>query len=125
MNNNEPPAPNILVLDDEPMISDLLELWLTELQCKAVGPAHSVQSALGLIDAMQLDGAIIDLSLRGEESYPVADALANRGIPFAFATGYSGAGVARQFPNALILSKPFSFEDVRAAVRRFRASCRR
>jgi CheY-like chemotaxis protein len=125
MMNNNRSAPNILVLDDEPLISDLLEAWLTELDCKTIGPAHSVQSALGLIDVTPLDGAIIDLSLRGEESYSVAHALATRGIPFAFATGYSGADVARQFPDAMILSKPFSFDDVRAAVGKFLASCRR
>jgi hypothetical protein len=60
---------------------------------------------LGLIDAMPPAGAMIDLALRGEEFN-------------------SGAGVACQVPNALIPSKPFSF-DVRAAVGRFRASCRR
>jgi CheY-like chemotaxis protein len=125
MMNNNRSAPNILVLDDEPLISELLESYLTELDCKTVGPAHSVQSALGLIDTQPLDGAIIDLSLRGEESYSVAHALASRGIPFAFATGYSGADVARQFPDAMILSKPFSFDDVRAAVGKFRASGRR
>lgn len=115
--------PCILVLDDEPLISALIGDWLAELQCETVGPADSVQGALDLIDATSLDGAIIDVSLRGEESYAVANALQIRGIPFAFATGYDHSGVATLFPNALVLPKPFSFDDVKAAIDKFHERC--
>jgi CheY-like chemotaxis protein len=113
----------ILVLDDEPLISALISDWLSELNCETIGPADSVQHALGLIDASPLSGAIIDVSLRGEESYAVADALQIRGVPFAFATGYGRSGVANRFPNALILPKPFSFDDVKTVIGKFRESC--
>jgi DNA-binding response OmpR family regulator len=119
METDGPPRPPILVLEDEPLISDLLEDWLSDLGCETVGPAHSVQGALGLIAAAPLRGAILDVSLRGEESYSVAQALIERGVPFAFATGHDRGGVLGRFPNALILVKPFSFEDVRAAIGRF------
>jgi CheY-like chemotaxis protein len=115
--------PRILVLDDEPLISALIGDWLTELLCETIGPADSVQGALDLIDGTSLDGAIIDVSLRGEESYAVAEALRIRGVPFAFATGYDRSGVAALFPNALVLPKPFSFDDVKAAIGKFYESC--
>jgi CheY-like chemotaxis protein len=108
--------PRILVLDDEVLISILVEDWLTELGCETVGPANSVPGALGLIDGTGLDGAILDVSLGNGNCYPVADALRDRDIPFAFATGHLGKEIAARFKDALILSKPFDFEAVRTVV---------
>jgi DNA-binding response OmpR family regulator len=119
MNDSEAPWPHVLVLEDEPLISDLLQDWLTELRCRTVGPAQSVKGALGLIEAGPLDGAILDVSLRGEDSYSVAQALAERGVPFAFATGFAAPEVGGRFPNVLILRKPFKFDEVRAAIGAF------
>jgi DNA-binding response OmpR family regulator len=110
----------ILVLDDEPLISALLGEWLSELSCEMIGPTDSVLGALKLIDDMSLDGAIIDVSLRGEESDAVAEALRARCIPFAFATGYDRRDVASRFPGYVILTKPFRFDEVEAAIGKFR-----
>jgi CheY-like chemotaxis protein len=104
----------ILVLDDEPLISMMVQAWLTELGCETVGPAGSVRSALGLIERTDdLDGAILDVSLGKEDCYCVAEVLHERGIPFAFATGHGVNGVAARFNNALVLPKPFDFEAVK------------
>ena len=108
--------PRILVLDDEPMISMMVQDWLTELECETVGPAHTVRSALDFVDAVVLDGALLDVSLGNEECYPVADALHDHGVPFAFATGYGDRGLPDRFKDALILSKPFNFEAVRGII---------
>jgi CheY-like chemotaxis protein len=107
----------ILVLDDEPLISMMVEAWLSELGCETVGPAASVRTALGFIEGdTALDGAILDVSLGDEECYRVADALRDRGVPFAFATGHGINGVANRFKDALVLSKPFDFEALRGTV---------
>jgi CheY-like chemotaxis protein len=107
----------ILVLDDEPLISMMVEAWLSELGYETVGPAASVRTALGLIElGTELDGAILDVSLCNEECYRVADALRDRGVPFAFATGHGMNGVADRFKDALVLSKPFDFEAVKGLV---------
>jgi CheY-like chemotaxis protein len=110
--------PRILVLDDEPLISMMLRDWLAELGCKTVGPAHSVRGALDLIGPGTLDAAILDVSLGGENCYPVADALFKLGIPIAFATGHGGQEIDPRFKDALIMSKPFSFEAVKGVVYR-------
>jgi CheY-like chemotaxis protein len=123
MNDRQAP-PHVLVLDDDPLISDLLQDWLTELSCRTVGPAHSVEGALGLIEAGPLDGAILDVALRGGDSYPVAEALAKRGVPFAFATGFEATDVRERFPDALILRKPFSLRDLKSAIGSFEAARR-
>jgi two-component SAPR family response regulator len=43
----------------------------------------------------------------GERSYPVADALAARDVPFVFVTGYGETGVERRYAPVTVLQKPF------------------
>ncbi|PZN95104.1 MAG: response regulator [Alphaproteobacteria bacterium] len=87
----------ILVVEDEYVIAMDLALELEELGFEVVGPAGSVSEALALVDrGDRLDGAILDVNLRNERVYPVADALAARGVRFVFASGYD----ARLMPDA-------------------------
>ena len=90
--------PRILVVDDEPLISMLVENWLGELGCKVVGPARTVADGLALTDG-QLDGAILDVNLTGGTCYPLANALRLRGVPLAFATGDAGLDAAQGFED--------------------------
>ena len=106
----------ILVLDDEPLIAMMVEDWLTEIGCETVGPANSVASALRLLESEQIDGAILDVSLGGENCYSVADALRTRGIPFTFATGRGADGVDRRFEGSPVVSKPFDFDAIKRAM---------
>ena len=93
-------VPRILVLDDEPLISMLVEDWLTELGCEVVGPARSVEEGLDIAGSAELDAAILDVNLGGKNSFLVADALKQRGIPFAFATGDSGCRCKRRLQRS-------------------------
>lgn len=108
--------PNILVLDDEPLISMLLEEWLAELGYKTIGPVQSVQSALDLIAIEAPDAAILDVSLQNEDCYSVAAALRDRGVRFAFATGHGTNGIAPKFKGAPVLAKPFDLVAVKDVV---------
>jgi CheY-like chemotaxis protein len=108
--------PRILVCDDEPLISMLLQDWLSELACETVGPATSVEDALALIATAPPDAAILDLSLGREKSYSVAADLRARGIPFAFATGYVEQGLDSGFRDELVVFKPFDYEAIKALI---------
>ncbi len=105
----------ILIVDDEPLIAMMAEDWLDELGHAAVGPAHDLNSALALADG-DLDAAILDLTLGGEESYPVATRLRELGVPFAFATGHGRDYLKPDFRDAPQLPKPFEFETFRLIV---------
>ena len=61
--------PRILVVDDEPLISMMVEAWLNELGYEVVGPAGSVQDGLRLIVSRELDAAILDINLGGHDCY--------------------------------------------------------
>ena len=107
----------ILVVEDEPLIAMMLEDFLDMLGHQLVGTADSVDGALAAIDAGTLDAAILDINLRGgETSWPVADVLAGRGIPFVLATGGTGDAMAGQYRDRPILTKPFTMDGVKQAL---------
>jgi DNA-binding NtrC family response regulator len=83
-------------------------LWaLIELDCAVVGPASSVIQALAMIDAEAIDAAVLDVNLDGQMSYPIADALAARGVPFVFSTGYDKDTLLDGYRTFPVLQKPF------------------
>lgn len=110
----------ILVVDDEPLITAMMEEWLLDLGHVVVGPAHNLKAALELAES-DVDAAIVDVSLGKDNSYPLADALIARGLPFALATGHGLEGVAPQYRNQATLGKPFEFATFRGAIDRMLA----
>jgi DNA-binding NtrC family response regulator len=106
----------ILIVEDEPLVSMMLEEWVVELGHIAVGPAQTVAEALHLISAGPIDAAIIDFHLRSETSVGVAQALNDKHVPFSFASG-STMDVQKTMGGAFcVLSKPYDFDTVQAAV---------
>ena len=109
-----PAAPRVLVLEDEPLIAVMVRDWLTELGCDPVGPAHTVPSALAFIQGGLLDGAVLDVTLGDQDCAAVADALRQRSVPFAFATGGEVETWSARYPDVPALTKPYDFESLRA-----------
>ena len=107
----------ILVVEDEPLVAMLLEDLLLELGLEVIGPALRLERALELARSEPMDAAILDVNLAGERSYAVAEQLAARGIPFAFATGYGSPGLDRNL-DAPLLRKPFERDAVRRVAER-------
>ena len=108
---------NILVVEDEPLIAMMLEDFLDVLGKTMVGSADSVADALVLVEAGGMDAAILDVNLRaGEKSWPIADALKAKGVPFIFATGGSTEGLAEAHRDRPTLPKPFTMDAVSKAL---------
>ena len=110
----------VLVAEDEALVALLLEDGLLEAGAEVVGPAGTVGEALRLIEGAASDGglsaAVLDLNLGGAAAWPVADRLAELGVPFVLATGY-GEGCDRDaHPRAPVLAKPFGPDALTAAV---------
>lgn len=105
----------ILIVEDEPLISMMLEDFLDALGKEVAGTAESVQGALDCVARGSIDAAILDVNLRGgEKSWPVADALAKAGIPFVLATG--GDVVDTGHRARPVLAKPFTMDAVERAL---------
>jgi CheY-like chemotaxis protein len=109
-----PPAKSkslrILIVEDEVLIRMLFEDMLDELGHSIDGVAGRLEEALELAQRSQCDLAILDVHLNGVEVYPVADVLAERGIPFIFATGYAGTELPEKFRGRPTIQKPFQPE---------------
>jgi CheY-like chemotaxis protein len=111
---------HILVVEDEMMLFMMMEEMLTDLGA-SVTAAATVRQALAEIDAQEFDAATLDLNLDGDESYPVADILAARGVPFAFSTGYSQKSLREDYRDRPLLRKPFKERDLVDTVTRLLA----
>lgn len=107
----------ILIVEDEMMIAMLLEDLLKSSGYKVVGPASRVNNALGLASSEPIDAGILDLNVAGEEVYPVADALAARGVPFLFITGYKASAISQKYRERPTLQKPFNPQVLKETLR--------
>jgi CheY-like chemotaxis protein len=98
----------LLVVEDDYLIAADLANSLEELGIDVVGPAGSVEDALDLVERQgeRLDAAVLDINLREERVYPVANALAARGIPFVFTTGYDAVAIPEAYASAPRCEKP-------------------
>lgn len=103
----------VLVVEDEMMVSMLIEDMLGDLGCHVVGPAARLDEALSLAHTAELDCAVLDVNLGGQSTFPVADLLCEKGAPFAFATGYGDAGLRDVDRASPVLQKPFREVDLR------------
>lgn len=101
------PGRKVLVVEDEMLVAWLLEDMLAELGCLVVGPVANVKQALTKIEAEAIDVAVLDVNLNGEMSYPIADVLAARDVPFVFVTGYDKDRMLDGYGTFPVLQKPF------------------
>ena len=107
----------VLVVEDEMMISMLVEDMLSELGCAVVGPAHALDDALDLARSeVGLDAALLDVNLGGQPVFAVADALRAKGVPAIFSTGYGDAALRDVDRGAPVLQKPFRAGDLARAL---------
>lgn len=97
----------LLVVEDEMMVLIHIEEALADLGCTSVSAAATVDQALELIKAQEFDAAMVDVNLGGRKSYPVADALAARGVPFLFSTGYNSQTLDDGYRDRPVLGKPY------------------
>ncbi|NGM49859.1 response regulator [Caulobacter sp. 602-2] len=96
----------VLIVEDEIMVAMLVEDLLTDLGCDVTGPAVSAETAVEAARREIVDFALLDVNLDGGTSFAAADVLRERGVPFAFVTGYGDQGVRPDLRDAPILSKP-------------------
>ena len=112
----------VLLVEDEVMVAWDLGDLLSEWGCTVVGPAGRVGQALALLDAEAVDVALLDVSLHGQKSYPVAEALAARDVPFVFLTGYDRDSLPGRCQAGAVLEKPFGASELGDALAALLAS---
>lgn len=103
----------ILLVEDDGMISLMLRAMIEELGYTVVGPVRSLDDGLAQAEAEDVDFAVLDYRLGvTEDSRPIAARLAERGIPFAFATAYGRSGIAEAYADVPVIDKPVLPEEL-------------
>ena len=102
----------VLVVEDEMMVSMLIEDMLSDLGCQVVGPASRLDEALEVAKSAEIDCAVLDVNLGGQPIFPLADLLRETGRPFAIATGNGDAGLRDVDRGSPVLQKPFREGDL-------------
>ncbi len=102
----------VLVVEDEMLVAMLIEEALIDLGCEIVGPFGTVGDALCAAKGERISLAVLDVNLRGERVYPVAEVLATRGIPFVLLSGYGQDAIPAGRPNWRAFPKPFHTHDL-------------
>ncbi|HEX8447231.1 MAG TPA: response regulator [Sphingomonas sp.] len=101
----------ILIIEDEYFMADDLRRALTRAAVRVVGPVQTLDQGLELAKTEPLDAALLDINLDGVMSYPVADVLMERRIPFGMASGYDHWSIPEQYRGVARLLKPYTLNQ--------------
>lgn len=117
MNRERWVGSRILVVEDSLLYSEVLCDYLREQRLVPVGPAGRVDTACALARENTLDGAIVDLKLADQFSFPICSILAEREVPFLFLTGYGELSVIpTEYRSAPLVCKPFDAREMHDAL---------
>ena len=108
---------NVLILEDEVMVSMLLEDMIRDFGCNAIRTTSSLADAHKALAAEVPHLAALDVNVRNEPVFPFAEALAAKGVPFVFITGYGVHGLPPEWRGRPVVQKPFSLDSLEAGVK--------
>lgn len=96
----------ILVAEDEYLLADDLKEVLELANAEVLGPVASLEDAAAFLGSGTIDAALLDVNLRGEPVFSLADKLLQQSVPFAFVTGYDRSALPPRFERVPRLEKP-------------------
>ena len=109
---------SVLIVEDEAPIALHLAAAIQRAGATVVGPAATVGQAHAVMADNRIDGALLDIRLRNETSFPLADVLAVLGVPFVFVSGLSSALMPYPHRERPLFDKPYETEAVIEALAR-------
>ena len=108
--------PRVLIVEDEAFIALDMERELQEAAYDVVA-VGSEQLALLEIESQGFDCAVVDLTLQGEVSLAIVNALSRKGIPYIVVSGCEENVLPPVHRNKPFLSKPYVPAALLGAVR--------
>jgi DNA-binding response OmpR family regulator len=112
----------VLLIEDEVMIAMHVSDVLDQLGHLVVAIGTNLKQGLELARSSEFDFAVLDINLGGEMSFPVADILRQRRIPFFFLSGYTSAGIDDGYRHEIRVCKPFRASDLAQSIGKIGAS---
>ncbi|WP_455809031.1 response regulator [Pseudomonas koreensis] len=108
--------PKVLLVEDETMLAMLMEMMLDDLGFATAYHASTLNEGIEYARNGEYDLAILDINIIGGDSFPIAAAIADRGIPFMFCSGYGRLGIPDAWLDRRCVAKPFSAEQLSQAL---------
>jgi PAS domain S-box-containing protein len=96
----------LLLVEDETLVGMMMKDTLTELGFHVIGPIGDLGNAIAELQGEPFQAAVLDVNLKGEMIYSLADEIAGRGVPFIFVTGYGSEAIEARFADVPVLQKP-------------------
>ena len=107
----------VLIAEDEYLLASKMVEEFAKLGVETIGPASTVKRVLDLVEHCgPLDAAMLDIKLRNEMIFPVADALRARGVPFVFTSGYNQKIIPDRYKDVVRYEKPFDVAQIARVV---------
>ena len=106
----------VLIIEDESIVAMMIEDLIVDMGHEVVGIAGRLEQAQRLAEELAVDFAIVDVNLNGQHTYPVAETLKARGVPFVFATGYGNTERPERFAVVPTITKPYGMAELRQAL---------
>jgi len=117
-------VPRVILVEDEPIVALMMADLLVDIGCEIAASFGSLSPALAWLAAQARlpDCAVLDVNLGGGETvFPLALALRERGVPFAFATAYRVLPSAG-FDDAPLILKPVDPAKLLLTIKAFGAA---
>jgi len=108
----------VLVIEDEYYLADDLSRALARAGAEIVGPIGTLEEASRQVEADEFDCAVLDMNLRGEFVFQLAERLVDARTPFIIATGYNQASLPDILVDVPRIEKPFAPHPVVEAIAR-------
>ena len=109
---------DVLLIEDETMVSFLIEEMLEQLGAGTVRHAAQLDAGMNLVAAKRPALAILDVNIGGETVFPLAERLEAAGVPFVFITGYGREGLSGRWSERTVLQKPLTAQEFEQGLRK-------
>ena len=120
MNALSPKWPQILVVEDDVLVSAALEIALESKHCRVLGPVATLEDAHELLDASNPDFALIDYRLAATTTEGLLAPLNARQIPTCVLTGVRADELPQAYANCAVLQKPYRLDALFDALKQVR-----
>lgn len=107
---------SVLVVEDEPLIAQLICATLEHAKASVVGPCHTLRAAEQAIGTCAIDAGVLDVNVTGEKIFPVAEHLHATGTPFLLLSGYGRDAIPAHRPEWRAVAKPFRMSELVSAL---------
>lgn len=107
---------SVLIVEDDALLGMAIGLCVEDAGYEVAALARTVDAALETLSHETVDAALLDVNLQGELVFPVANALAERGVPFVFVTAHPPRDIPERHRHRPIVPKPYHDAAICAAL---------